>query len=161
MQEFSITTHLTTKDYTKIMFTGLYKRPVYILATVLGLYLFTTAFLDIFGIIEWYSETPIYETALGLFLIASPTIIAVAAIQQFKSNPNFKDSITYTFGEDLVCCKAATFKTEFLWSNILKQKEMGNYLVLYQTKKTGIFIDKTQLTSEQIAFIKSKITQKQ
>jgi hypothetical protein len=147
MQDFSITTLLTTKEYTRIMFVGLYKKPVFILATNLG-------------IIESYSETPFFEISCGAFLLLAPTIITFIAVQQFKSNPSFKNDITYTFTNNSVSCQGLTFKSEFLWTHIIKQKEIGKYLILYHTKKFGSFIDKTKLTTEQIEFIKSKVGHK-
>jgi hypothetical protein len=59
-----------------------------------------------------------------------------------------------------VTVQGLTFKSEFLWAHIIKQKESGKFLILYQTKKTGNFIDKSKLTAAQLAFIKSKIIQK-
>lgn len=159
MQDFSITTRLTTKEYTKIMFAGLYKRPSYILATVVGIYLLTTVILNNLSIISWYAETPFFEISFGTFLLLAPTLITIIAVRQFKSNQSFKNDITYTFTDNSVSCQGLTFKSEFLWTHIIKQRELGKFLILYQTKKFGSFIDKTKLTKEQIEFIKSKVGQ--
>ena len=160
MQDFTITTRLTTEEYTKIMFVGLYKKPGFILATVLGIYLLTTIILDSFGVIKWYSDTPIFEICCGAFLLLAPTLITIIAVRLFKSNPSFKNDITYTFTDNAVFCQGLTFKSEFLWTHIIKQKEIGKFLILYQTKKFGSFIDKTKLTTEQLEFIKFKVGQK-
>ena len=53
-----------------------------------------------------------------------------------------------------------TFKGEFLWTHIIKQKETGKFLILYHTKRMGNFVDKTKLTPEQLQFIKSKVGHK-
>ncbi|TAD86175.1 MAG: hypothetical protein EAY75_09210, partial [Bacteroidetes bacterium] len=90
----------------------------------------------------------------------APTLITIIVVRQFKSNPSFKNDITYTFTDSSVSCQGLTFKSEFLWTPIIKQKEIGKFLILYQTKKFGSFIDKTKLTTEQMKFIKSKIGQK-
>jgi hypothetical protein len=50
-----------------------------------------------------------------------------------------------------------TFRGEFLWAHIIKQKEINKYLILYHSKKMGNFIDKTRLTADQLQFIKSKV----
>ena len=160
MQDFSITTRLTTKEYTKIMFTGLYKKPGFILANVLGIYFLATVILDNLGIIKWHSEIPTFEISCGAFLLLAPTLIAIISVRQFNSNLSFKNNITYTFTDNAVFCQGLTFKSEFLWTHIIKQKEIGKFLILYQTKKFGSFIDKTKLTTEQMEFIKSKVGQK-
>lgn len=154
---FSITSNLNIRDYTKVMFIGLYKKPVFILCTIVGLYMLTTVTLDYLKIIQLYDSPPLYEIICGLLLLLAPTLIVVMAVSQFKSNPSFQNDITYTFSEDGLVVVGITFKTEFSWEHILKQKEIGNFLVLYHTKKFGNFIDKSKLTAEQLLFIKTKI----
>ncbi len=53
-----------------------------------------------------------------------------------------------------------TFKGEFVWAHIIKQKEIANFLILYHSKKAGNFIDKTKLTLDQLQFIKTKVGSK-
>jgi len=160
MEDFSISNRLTAKDYSKVMITGLYRQPAFILATILGLYLLVTVILDYFKIINYYSETPYFEMFCGLFLLLAPTLITVIAVRQFISNPSFRSDIKYTFGENGMVVEGITFKGEFSWAHIIKQKEIGNFLILYHSKKIGNFIDKTKLTSDQLQFIKTKVGQK-
>jgi YcxB-like protein len=160
METFTIKTRLTTKEYAKVMFAGLYKKPAFILSTLLGLYFATTVILNYFKVIEWYHETPIFEIACGIFLLLAPTLIVLISVRQFRSNRSFQNDITYTFGDSGVAVQGLTFKSEFLWSHIIKQKELNKFLILYHSKKFGNFIDKTKLTTDQINFIKSKAEQK-
>lgn len=160
MENFSITSRLTTKEYVKIMFIGLYKKPGYILATIFGLYFIITVILDYFGIVNLYTETPYLEIFYGIFLLLSPTLIVLISVRQFLSNPSFANDITYSFSEDGMTVQGLTFKGEFVWSHIIKQKEISNFLILYHTKKAGNFIDKTKLTLDQLQFIKTKVGSK-
>jgi hypothetical protein len=160
MEDFTIKTRLTTKEYSRVMFVGLYKKPAFILATLLGLYLVTTAFLDYLKVIDYYSETPLYEIICGTFLLLAPSLIVLIAVRQFTSNPSFQNDMTYTFGDGGVVIQGLTFKSEFLWTHIIKQKELGKFLILYHNKKFGNFIDKTKLTADQLDFIKSKVSRK-
>jgi hypothetical protein len=159
MNNFSITTHLTTKEYVKIMYLGLYRKPGFILATLLGLYFATTIILDYLNLIDWYANTPTFEIVCGAFLLLAPTLIVFIAIRQFTSNPSFQNDITYSFSDDGIACQGLTFKSEFLWTHIIKQKELGKFLILYHNNKFGNFIDKTKLTEEQLNFIKTKVRQ--
>jgi hypothetical protein len=160
MNDFSITTRLTTHEYTKVMFVGLYKKHGFILATLLGLYYATTVILDYLNVIHWYANTPTFETACGAFLLLAPTLIVLISVRQFTSNPSFQNDIKYTFSDQGVACQGLTFKSDFLWTHIIKQKDLGKFLVLYHSKKFGNFIDKTKLTTEQVNFIKSKVRRK-
>ncbi|HWK08372.1 MAG TPA: hypothetical protein VNS58_32320 [Puia sp.] len=160
MEDFTITSRLTTKQYAKVMFLGLYKKPAFILATLIGLYYIVTLILDYFKIINYYSDTPYFEIFCGLFLFLSPTLIVIISVRQFLSNASFKNDIKYTFGEKGMAVEGLTFKGEFLWTHIIKQKEVSNFLILYHSKKMGNFIDKTKLTLDQLQYIKTKVGQK-
>jgi hypothetical protein len=160
MEDFTIKTRLTTKEYAKIMFVGLYKKPAFILSAVLGLYLIATVILDYLRIIDYYNETPLFEIICGAFLLLAPSLILLIALRQFASNPSFQNDMTYTFRDSGFAVQGLTFKSEFLWAHIVKQKELGKFLILYHTKKFGNFIDKTKLTADQLSFIKSKVLQK-
>ena len=160
MEDFSITTRLTAKEYSKVMMIGFYKKPGFILANILGLYLLGTAILDHFQIINYYSDTPYFEFFSGLFLLLGPTLIIVIAVRQFISNPSFQSDIKFTFSEKGVAIEGLTFKGEFLWAHIIKQKEISKYLILYHSKKMGNFIDMTKLTLDQLQFIKAKVGKK-
>ena len=160
MEDFSITSRLTTKEYAKIMFVGLYKKPGFILATLLGLYFIVTVILDFTKIVSFYNAPPYFEIICGLFLFLSPTLIVIISVRQFKSNPSFQNDIKYTFNENGMTVQGLTFKGEFVWAHIIKQKEIGSFLILYHSKKAGNFIDKSKLTLDQLRFIKAKVGQR-
>jgi hypothetical protein len=157
MEDFTIITRLTKQEYIKVMFLGLYKKPAFILATLLGLYLVSTILLDYFKLIDYYTDTPLYEIICGAFLLLAPTLIVIIAVRQFTSNPSFQNDIKYTFSETGVATQGLTFKSEFSWTHITKQKELSKFLILYHSKKFGNYIDKTKLTVDQLNFIKSKV----
>lgn len=154
---FTITTCLNEKDYIKVMFIGLYKKPYYIIATIFGSCLLTTSVLNYFNVVNIEVYSPLTDAILGLFLLLSPSLIVLLSLSQIRSNPSFLKEMTYTFTEAGLSVTGMTFKSEFLWGNVLKQKEIGKFLILYHTKKFGNFIDKSQLSTDQLIFIKSKV----
>jgi hypothetical protein len=158
MENFSLNTRLTPKEYAKIMYLGLYKKPSFLITTIAGLILLVTVTLDNFKIIDWYVESPYFEIFSGIFLMFGPSLIVLIAIRQFISNPSFKNEIKYTFGENGMEVEGLTFKGEFLWSHIIKQREISHFLILYHSKQMGIFIDKKKLTTDQLLFIKQKVS---
>ena len=151
---------MTRKEYTKIMFAGIYKKPAFIIATLLGLYFIVTVIVDYFKVVSFYADTPYFEIICGLFLLLSPTLIVLISVRQFISNPSFQNDIKYTFSENGLTVQGLTFKGEFVWTHIIKQKEIGNFLILYHTKRAGNFIDKSKLTTDQLNFIKTKVAQR-
>jgi hypothetical protein len=160
MEDFSIITQMTLKEYSRVMFFGLYKKPSFILTGIFGLYLTATVVLNYFQIINYYTDTPYLEMFCGLFLLLAPTLITVISVIQFKSNPNLLIGIKQTFSDKGMICEGPTFKGDFLWTHFIKQKEIGKFLILYHSKRMGSFIDKTKLTKEQLEFIKTKANQK-
>jgi hypothetical protein len=160
MENFTIKTRLTRNAYVKVTYVGLYKKPAFILSTLLGIYLLTTVVLDYSYTVEYYTDTPWFDIIFGTFLLVAPTLIVLIAIRQFTSNPSFENDMTFTFSDSGVVIQGATFKSEFIWAHIIKQKEVSNFLILYHNSKFGNFIDKTKLTSAQLIFIKSKVRRK-
>lgn len=157
MEAFSITTRLTGKEYSKVMFSGLYRKPWYILASIAGACSIVSVILNYFHIIIFYSETPYFEFFGGLFLLLFPLLIVLMALKHFRSDPNLQHGITYTFSESGVVVQGITFKAELKWAHIIKRKEIDKFLLLYQSKMAGNYIDKTKLTKEQLQFIRSKV----
>jgi hypothetical protein len=157
MEKFSITTNLSPNEYAKVMLVGLYKKPGFILASILGLYFLGTIILDHFKVIDYYSSTPYFELFCGLFCPLSPLLITLIAVKQFTSNPSFRKDILFTFDENGILIEGATFKAELVWAHITRFKVIGKFVILYHSKKMGNFIDKTKLTPDQLIFIKSKI----
>ena len=160
MQDFTITTRMTTKEYASVMFFGLYKKPGFIIASIVGLFLFVTPILNYLKISDYYTYSTTIDFILGLLLLFSPALITLIAVRQFNSNPNLQHNIKYTFSENEMKVEGKTFKGEFLWTHIIKQKEIGKFLILYHTKRMGNFVDKTKLTPGQLQFIKSKVGHK-
>ena len=159
MDNFTITTRLTKSNYAKFMYRELYKKPQFILATLVGLYLVGTVVLNYFSIISYYSEMPVYETIFGVFILLGPTIIVLIAAKGHISNPSLQHDIRYTFSDDGIIVQGLTFKSGLLWTHIIKQKETNRFLILYSSKKLRNFIDKSKLTLEQKQYIKSKVGQ--
>lgn len=139
------------------MFIGLYKKPVFIIATFIGLVISTQIVLYYFFAIGYYEETPWMELISAPFLLLFPSLIVFISVKQLKSNPSFLEDMHYTFGEAGIIIQGITFKGEFAWTHVVKLKEIGKFLVLYHSKRFGNFIDKTSLTAEQLLFIKSKV----
>lgn len=83
MEDFSIVTQLTIKDYRKAMLIGLYKRPITIFLAIVGVVFLSLAFKNYF----YYTQIQYFELIYGLFLIFYPFLILYFAIKQLKSNP--------------------------------------------------------------------------
>ena len=160
METFTITTLLTKKDYTDYLFKEIYKKPLSILETFLGLALIVTTCLDLFHITGIYDDQPFLELGLGILLLVSPTISVLIARKSYYSNPSLSHDISYTFGEDDIKVKGLTFDSTLKWNHIVKLREFNGFLLLQSSKKSANFIKKDKLTQAQLDFIKDKVRQK-
>lgn len=158
--EFSITSKLDKTEYIKTMFIGLYKRPYYVLVTIFGLFILAVSMLNYTKLTSFQVYSPITDAIIGLFLLLLPPLIVLMAVRHVKSNSVLLSEITYKFTDVGVSATGSTFKMDFLWEHMIKQNERGKFIILYHTKSAGTFIDKTNLTPEQLLFIKSKIVKK-
>jgi phosphotransferase system glucose/maltose/N-acetylglucosamine-specific IIC component len=161
MQDFTITTKLRKSQLARIILFRLYKSPGIIIITFFGLFLSVTSILNYLKIADYHTYpfdyNPVTDFILGLLFLLFPVFTTLATLKKFSSDPAFQQDITYTFNKDELRVETTTFKAEYLWSHIKKQKETEKYLILYGSKRRKTFIDKTKLTAEQLQFIKSKV----
>jgi hypothetical protein len=157
MDDFTIITRFTKSDYTRFLYREIYKKPLIILATLVGLYLFVTSVLSYFQIENPYTKDPFFDLVLGIIILLGPTIMVFIAAKGYMSNPSLQHDVEYTFNNDGVNVQGLTFKSELMWAHIIKLKETKKFLILLSSKRLGNFIDKSKLTPEQIQFIKSKV----
>ncbi|HEY4150873.1 MAG TPA: YcxB family protein [Chitinophagaceae bacterium] len=150
MEPFTITTRLTKKHYSQYLYVQTYRKSGIILIILLGmLELYTGAVL----------RKPInypYVT-FGLFLMLSPALIVELAKGKTASRPGVYSDIQYTFSEESIVEVGNGFEATYKWEYILRLKESSHFLILFTSKQSGKFVYKDRLTSEQIAFIKSKV----
>jgi uncharacterized membrane protein len=160
MDNFTITTLFTKKDYIKFLYRRVYRNPVIIFVTLVGLFLLVTPVLKIFGLVIYDSKTPYTDLITGLFLILTPIVAVLIIAKGHSSSPSMQHEVTYTFGEEGVFAKGLTFESNLKWAHIIKTKEIKKYLLLYSSTKLVNFIAKDKLSEEEIQFIKSKVKKK-
>jgi hypothetical protein len=153
MEDFSITTRLSQRAYSKAIFKGLYRRPATIIMGILGVMILLLGL----RIIPFFDDISYIEIIIVLYLLLLPAITVLRFLYLTRSNPRSLDERTYTFGESGFKVLAPTCTSEFQWVHIIKKREIDKFLILYQSKHSGYFIDKTKLTSEQLEFIRSKV----
>jgi len=158
MEPFTTTTLLTKKEYTRYLYRVIYKKPYYIIVTILGVILICCGIYMYLILAVLGDVLPVL--AAGLFFILVPTINILIAIRNTFSNAALRHPITFIFSNDSIIVKGTTAEATYTWQHIVKVQEDVFYLVLYISKKAANFIKKDGLTREQISFIKSKITSK-
>ena len=157
MEDFTIKTKITKAKYRKYLYGEMYKKPQFLLITAFGFFLLIYALINYFQPINTNNDIPYFDISAGIFMLLAPTILVIIAIKSHYSNPSLQNDIYYTFGDAGVTIKGTTFETKYQWAHILKVKETKYYLLLFCSNKLGNFIDKSQLTTTQMHFIKSRV----
>ncbi len=152
--DFSITNSLNKRDYINYLFIYLYKRPFYIIASIFGLCVVIMSILDFLKITD-IEGTPIFTLFCGLYAVFMPALVVLLTVRRNKAIL-LRDTV-YTFSENGIIVEGGTYKTELSWAHIVKQKEIGKFLVLYHSKSVGNIIEKSKLTDEQLFFIRYKV----
>jgi hypothetical protein len=156
MDSFTVTTLVTKKEYRKYLIGTLYKKPFTIIAMLLGLYMLFMAMADFQHLSFGTPDSFLSDLGIGLFLVLFPVLVTLIASAKFRQNPSMHHEITYTFSEDAIIVKGLTFNSTLQWPHIIKLRETKKFLLLHPNRQTANFVDKSKLTDEQIAFIKSK-----
>lgn len=160
MQKFSTLVRLVSLEYARMMYAAFYRKPLFIILTIIGLYFMITVLLYYAGLIRFYTATPYFELFCGALLLLFPSLIVLMSVLQAKKSPAFKDGVRYTFSEAGVSMEISTGRTDVSWAHFTGCKDSGLYLMLNQNKRTGYILDKRQLSDEQVAFIHLKCSGK-
>jgi len=155
MNAFTITMLITKKEYTSFMFGYIYRKPMSIFITILGILL-----LGFVAFTYDNNASPGTSLMLCIFLLLLPVLLVYSSVRTYYSNPALLHEVKYTFDEHSIEAKGITFESKVLWAQFIKTEETKKYLLLFHSKKSAVFLDKNKLTQEQLHFIKSKIVVK-
>ncbi len=155
MDSFTITTLITRKDYTNYMIHEIYRKPYYLILTFMGLILIAMMVLQKAHVANFHFG--IEMLFYGLVLLVIPLVNILMARKIYNSSESLNNEIKFTFSEEGIAVTAFTYDGFLKWNHIIMSKEVGDFLLLYSSKKSANFIKKDNLTKDQIDFIKSKI----
>lgn len=156
MDSFTITTLMTRKDYTNYMIHEIYRKPYYLILTSIGIILIAMMVLQKAHVANFHFG--IEMLFYGFVLLGIPLVNILMARKIYSSSESLNNEIKFTFREEGIAVRAATYEGFLRWEDIMKSKEVGGFLLLYSSKKSANFIRKDSLSKEQIDFIKSKIS---
>ncbi len=155
MQPFATTTLLTKKDFNAYAYREVYRKPYYIGATALGVYLVVISIRDAFAA-KYDGGVFMMELVAGFFMLAVPAINVRRARKITFAKLSMQHPLEYTFSEDSVKVKGFSIETVHSWEHITKVKETKEFLLLFTSRNVAYFIKKDGLNAEQVAFIYAK-----
>ena len=126
---------LERKKYLKLMYLMVYRKPVIIFLTIIGIVMFIGSIAYVLGYRDLHTDPPYVPGVFGFFIVfVIPYSILRNANKNFSSNGRLQEKIVYEFTSDLIKIKGHSFTTEMDWEKIYKVLELKNWILVYQNK---------------------------
>jgi hypothetical protein len=135
MEKISVKTQLTFKDYRSLLFSLTYKKPIVILAVIIGFLMLTTSLLYFFGAFNSFSSPPYFQLVLGIFIVFYlPLSIHFQAKRNLIANKRLSEVITYEFTDDQINIIGESFSSSYDWQKINKFQITKKWVLIFQSK---------------------------
>ena len=132
---------LTLENYRKINFLVLYKQPVTIILTLIGILSLIFFVLNLVGSAGNILSDTLPHLGIGIaFTFAIPAMVFISSKKTFETNNYLQEEIFWTISEEKIKFKGKSFGAEYSWSNIFKIKKVSNWVIIYQSKAIANFI---------------------
>jgi hypothetical protein len=130
-------------EYYKLLLLLLYRTPVMIFITFLGL-----CFL-LFPIVQGNFEYFPFQTSFGIFTLLFPFFSYFQAKKNYQTNKYINEEIQYRIDGAGVNLKGKTFESTFQWSAFFRAKELEGWFLLYTSNQTLLSIPKASFNSKK------------
>jgi hypothetical protein len=150
---------ITLKEYLNLVYVLTYKKGWMIFITILGLLMLLLTMIYLTGTApvlfdnDYNPWTNIFMAFF--FLVAIPGSIYYSARSNYYSTKRLQESIDYELTDETMRITGESFHTELNWNKAYKIEELKNWFLIYESKRTANFIDKKELSAEQIQYLRS------
>lgn len=161
MNNFSITTQLTQKEYCKLFLQLSYKQRMYQIITIMGVLLLILSVIRFFVPTMLSNNVQWFLFCFSIYcLVLFPVIVWIRARKIYKTNPGLQDAICYHFSDNNIIVNGGDKESRFEWKDFGKVNQTNSFLLMYNYNRAAYFIRLKDLTQEQINFIKQKVERK-
>ncbi len=147
----TINTKITEQDYTRLMFTITYRKPIMIFLSIIGLLNLTLGALVAAGVNIPTGDMGAYPTLIfGLIItLVLPFSVYSSSKKAFAGHLRLHEQIAYTFNNEKIITAGESFNSELDWSKVFKIEELKQFFIIYQTPQAVNLIPKASLTGLQ------------
>lgn len=147
--DMTLTTRVSLKQYTKLMFMLAYRKPILILLVSFNI-------LMIAWVISYFAgwlklPEPEYPQYMAIFLITivQPLMIYLAVRSNYKSSTRLNSEMKLTFTHEKLIISGHMFYSEFSWYKAYKLVEYKNWFLIYENTLAAVLIHKNDITKEE------------
>ena len=137
-----VKTHITFRDYVKLLYTLAYKKPMMIfllfidLLLILWVVFYYTGFLNL-------PKPVIYQyITLVLITLVQPLVIYMTIRENYYSSSHLMEPVTIEFSKEEIKITGDSFYTVLTWGKTYKTVELRNWFMIYQNTLSAVIIPK-------------------
>jgi len=134
------------KEFIRFNFSLVYSNPFILLLTVasaIGVYHAVSQ-----GLVS-ITNNPLTLIFGSLTLVVFPWTLFHQSGKQYRNNSQLHDLVTYTFDEEKITVAGKSFSKEFNWSKVLRIKTTKKWIIIFTSKRDGLFIPIRCLQTEK------------
>jgi len=152
-----IETELTFKEYLNVVCI-VYRKPIAILLSILGLVMFIGAIIYFFADTAPVKEPTYFAIFFGLItVITLPLSAYFGARRNFYSDAVLQDPIIYEFEDDKIRVVGKTFTSDVSWNRVYKILELKQWILIYHSKSIAYIIPKQSFQEIQLTEFRALI----
>ncbi len=149
MESIHIKSQLSLDDYRNYFFSLVYGKPIGIVFTIIGIFLWATLFYYFMINNSIYNKFPIVPLIMALLLTALPVFMYFRAQSSFK-NSTLSESIDYKLDRTGFQSKGESFELDMKWGDIGSIIEKEKYFLFKIGKSTAFILSKNEIPSKDL-----------
>ena len=139
MIEFKV--KMTLKDYRKLNFFLVYKRPMTIFLTFIGIINIFAFIMYLSGSTSSFLTNPVFNLIFGLIMtFLTPLSIFYSTKKSYATNKYMQSETEWTISDEKIKIKGKSFEGEYDWSNVYKIIKVSDWIIIYKDRIIGNFI---------------------
>lgn len=149
----TVNTKVDFQDYSKLMFTLSYRKPIMILLTLAGITMLITSLLYFAGVDIPFDEPPFFQLVFGFAIVfLLPFSIYRTSKKNFYSHSKLQERMIYEFTDEKVLINGESFNSEFDWKSVFKISELNDWILIYQSNQIANLLPKKAFGEDLEAF---------
>jgi YcxB-like protein len=151
IKSLELNSQLDLKDIFQYNLFNLYRNPMIIFVTIIGVIMLILASLYYLGIFPYFESPPIFQLLLGsVFTIGLPLFTFLGAKRNINSKGRITEKMVYKLDNEWIELIGESFESKFTWEKLHKFRESKSLFILYAQKNFAYLISKKSLSANEI-----------
>lgn len=146
----TVRTKITFREYLELM----YRRAIIIVFTIGAFLMLLIIIVNATGLYRFQTNVTSQITFIFFIIVLLPIVVYFSAKRNYYSNKRLQETIDYEFTNQKMNISGESFSSEINWSKTFKIEELKKWFLIYQSKQVANLIPKSDLTEEQISYLR-------